>query len=124
MSIWNTSTYNTTNTLANNGSLNYSYNITNSTAPYSFINNVNNPVFTIPAGSSNMILEESAALEVKGRVIINGENLEERLQRIETLLNIPTRDIALENKYPKLKKLWSEYMSELEKYKTWERIKE
>ena len=59
----------------------------------------------------------------KGTFKFNGVDLEERLNTIETLLQIPTRDVTMEAKYPKLEKLYKEYMSELEKYKTWERIK-
>lgn len=63
-----------------------------------------------------------ATVDVKGRVRIQGEYLDERLERIETLLNIPTRDVEMENEFPRLKKLWEEYNNELEKYKTWKRL--
>lgn len=118
MSIWNTSTYNTTNTLANNGVLN-----SNLTSAYT-ISNSSNPVLTVPAGSNTMILEETAALEVKGKLIVNGQNLEERLNAIEQVLGIPERDIELEKKHPKLKKMYEEYMKELSKYRMWKDLKE
>lgn len=73
--------------------------------------------------SAETVLANGANLEVKGRVKINGEYLDERLERIETVLQIPTRDIAIENKYPKLKQLYQEYTKELAKYKTWETLK-
>ena len=60
---------------------------------------------------------------IQGKVIINGEDLQGRLERIETLLNIPIRDVEMEREFPKLKQLWEEYANELEKYKTFERIK-
>lgn len=82
----------------------------------------NKTVMSIPHNSHEVIIEPDAALNVKGKVIINGENLEERLERIETLLNIPTRDVEMEIEFPKLKKLWEEYNLELEKYKTWKRL--
>lgn len=59
---------------------------------------------------------------IDGNVIINGEPLEDRLSRIETVLNIPVRDIPLETKYQKLRELWLAYTNELEKYKTWEKL--
>jgi len=62
-------------------------------------------------------------LEVKGRVVINGVDLEERLITIEKVLRIPERDVKLEKNYPKLKKLYDQYIHELEKYRTWDRIK-
>ena len=64
-----------------------------------------------------------AELEVKGRMVINGRDLEERLTTIETVLQIPERDVILEKKHPKLKKLYEEYIHALAKYRTWEAIK-
>jgi len=64
-----------------------------------------------------------AELEVKGRMVINGRDLEERLETIEKVLQIPERDVILEKKHPKLKKLYDEYITALGKYRTWESIK-
>jgi vancomycin resistance protein YoaR len=64
-----------------------------------------------------------AELEVKGRVVINGKDLEERLDTIEKVLQIPERDVKLEKKHPKLKKLYDEYIKELSKYRMWESLK-
>jgi hypothetical protein len=62
-------------------------------------------------------------LEVKGRMVINGRDLEERLNTIEKVLQIPERDVKLEKKHPKLKKLYDEYIHALAKYRTFEAIK-
>ena len=62
-------------------------------------------------------------LEVKGRMVINGRDLEERLNTIERVLTIPERDVKLEKKHPKLKKLYDEYITELSKYRMWDSIK-
>ena len=62
-------------------------------------------------------------LEVKGRMVINGRDLEERLDTIEKVLQIPERDVILERKHPKLKKLYDEYIQALGKYRTFEAIK-
>jgi len=62
-------------------------------------------------------------LEVKGRMILNGQDLEERLKTIERVLTIPERDVKLEKKHPKLKKLYDEYIAALGKYRTFEAIK-
>jgi hypothetical protein len=78
---------------------------------------------TIPADKQEVVLEKDATLTVKGNVVINGIDLEERLNTIEKVLYIPQRDATMEAKYPKLKKLHDQYMHELEKYKTWERVK-
>jgi hypothetical protein len=66
---------------------------------------------------------EPATLEVKGRMVINGVDLEERLKTIEQVLTIPERDAILEKKHPKLKKLYDEYIHALAKYRTFEAIK-
>jgi len=62
-------------------------------------------------------------LEVKGKMVINGRDLEERLETIEKVLQIPERDVILEKKHPKLKKLYDEYIAALGKYRTFETIK-
>ena len=62
-------------------------------------------------------------LEVKGRMVINGVDLEERLKTIEKVLAIPERDVILEAKHPKLKKMYDDYIKELSKYRMWETIK-
>lgn len=80
---------------------------------------------TVPSYDNVMVVSGSdpASLEVKGRMVINGKDLEERLDTIEKVLQIPERDVKLEKKHPKLKKLYDQYIHELEKYRTWERIK-
>lgn len=82
----------------------------------------NSPVMTIPPGENTVQIEPGATLDVKGKVVINGIELEERLRTIETLLQIPTRDATIELKHTKLKQLYEQYMHELEKYKTWNRL--
>ena len=68
-------------------------------------------------------------MEVKGKMVLNGpfslngQDLEERLKIIEEVLHIPERDVILEEKYPKLKKMYDEYVKALAKYRTFEAIK-
>lgn len=66
---------------------------------------------------------DPASLEVKGKVVINGLDLEERLKTIEKVLMIPERDAKIEAKYPSLKKKYEEYITSLSKYRMWENIK-
>jgi len=80
-------------------------------------------LLTIPHGEEKVVLEKAATLEVKGNVVINGIDLEERLSVIERVLAIPARDATIEAKYPSLKKKFDDYINSLEKYKTFERIK-
>lgn len=91
--------------------------------PSTNFNDGNDPVMTIPYGTKTVEIDKAATLDVKGVVKINGIDLEERLSTIETLLQIPTRDVTMETKHPKLAELYKAYMHELEKYKTWDRIK-
>jgi hypothetical protein len=88
-----------------------------------FTNSRGKAVMTIPYGEDKVVLDETATLEVKGRMVINGIDLEERLSIIEKSLNIPTRDAIMEEKYAKLRELSDRYKQALEEYKTWERLK-
>ena len=99
--------------------------ITNSiTNSYAFNNSGQHPLLTIPYNSNEVIVDEKATLEVKGTVRINGQDLEERLKTIEKVLMIPERDAELEKEFPKLKKMYDDYINQLEKYRTWKRIKD
>jgi hypothetical protein len=93
---------------------------TNSTQ---FNNSNGKPIMTVPAGTDEIVLETDATLTVKGNVVINGLDLEERLKTIEKVLAIPERDATMEAKYPSLKKKFDDYINTLEKYRTFERIK-
>lgn len=75
---------------------------------------------------ANSVLNVNGAistLDVNGRMRLNGEFLDERLERIEKVLGIPPRNIEMEEKYPKLKKLYDAYIDELAKYTTWDKLK-
>jgi len=73
-------------------------------------------------GEHVKINNNPASLEVKGSLVLNGRDLEERLQTIERILTIPERDIELEKEFPKLKKAYDDYIKQLEKYRTWKRL--
>jgi len=62
-------------------------------------------------------------VDVKGRMVINGRDLEDRLDTIEKVLQIPERDVILEKKHPKLQKMYYDYINELAKYRMWHAIK-
>lgn len=91
--------------------------------PQNFVSNGGKPIMTVPPTGQTVILEKKATLDVQGNIVVNGIDLEERLSTIETVLQIPTRDVTMEAKHPKLAELYKQYMHELEKYRTWERIK-
>jgi len=78
---------------------------------------------TIPNETIRINQTNPPTIEVKGNMVINGRDLEERLDTIERVLQIPERDVILEKKHPKLKKLYDEYIHALGKYRTFEAIK-
>jgi hypothetical protein len=134
-----THTYTINNTTANTGTITltgtglggsgqiYTTNGTgasNWATPSSQFNSSNGkPIMTVPNGKDEIVLEKDATLTVKGKVVINDRDLEERLTIIEKLLQIPERDVKLEKKHPKLKKLYDEYITALGKYRTFDAIK-
>jgi hypothetical protein len=120
-----TNTYNTKqlNTNLPNNSITTTQNFGSTTANTNFLNASSTPILTILRGEDTVRVEENATLSIEGKVKINGEYLDERLERIETLLHIPIRDVTMEQKYSRLKTLWQEYNQELEKYKIWETLK-
>jgi hypothetical protein len=119
-------TYNTklTNTvLPNNYSITGINGYTINASASASVGGINTTLLTIPLGEDKVVLNESATLEVKGNVVINGLDLEERLKTIEKVLMIPERDAKMEAKYPSLKKKYDEYIKQLEKYRMWDSIK-
>ena len=96
---------------------------TNSTAGKFLTSGSNGTSWSNPNDNVMIVSNNPAALEVKGKMIINGQDLEERLDTIEKVLCIPERDAKLEKKHPKLKKLYDEYIAALGKYRTFEAIK-
>jgi len=97
---------------------------TNTTAGQFLTSGSNGTSWANPADNVLVVSQNPPELEVKGRLVLNGQDLEERLKTIERVLTIPERDVILEKKYPKLKKLYDEYIAALGKYRTFEAIKE
>ena len=64
-----------------------------------------------------------ASLTVKGKCIINGRDLEERLDNIEKVLGIPEAPADMFTRYPNLKKKYDDYINELAKLRTWDALK-
>ena len=122
-----TNTLKTLNTIINNTSVPIVTYATNTTAGQFLTSGSNGTTWANSTVGTNPALTikqtNPPELEVKGRMIINGVDLEERLDTIEKVLHIPERDVILEKKHPKLKKLYDEYINELSKYKMWQSIK-
>ena len=122
-----TNTLKTLNTIINNTSVPIVTYATNTTAGQFLTSGSNGTTWANSTVGTNPALTikqtNPPELEVKGRMVINGRDLEERLNTIERVLTIPERDVKLEKKHPKLKKLYDEYIQALGKYRTWEAIK-
>ena len=122
-----TNTLKTLNTIINNTSVPIVTYSTNTTAGQFLTSGSNGTTWANSTANTNPALTikqtNPPELEVKGRMVINGRDLEERLDTIEKVLQIPERDVILEKKHPKLKKLYDEYISALGKYRTFEAIK-
>ena len=63
-------------------------------------------------------------LTVDGRAIIQGRDVMQELDEMRDALLLLKRDVDMEAKYPKLKKIKDEYERALNMYKTFETIKE
>jgi hypothetical protein len=122
-SAGNTSTFGGAGNITLNGG-SHIYTTNTGTAGQIFTTTGTNGVtWANPNNNVMIIKQDPASLEVKGRMVINGVDLEERLSTIEKVLQIPERDVILEKKHPKLKKLYDEYIHALGKYRTFEAIK-
>ena len=96
---------------------------TNTTAGQFLTSGSNGTSWTNTKDNVMVVSQNPPELEVKGRMVINGRDLEERLNTIEKVLNIPERDVILEQSYPLLKQKYDDYINTLSKYRMWESIK-
>ena len=94
--------------------------MSNNNYTFQSINTNANAVFD----TNKRALKVNGDLEVDGKIYLTGNvELEERLNTIEKMLCIPTRNIVMEEKYPELRRLYEAYMLELDKYTVWETLK-
>ena len=66
----------------------------------------------------------SGSMRVDVPLYVNGRDIMKELDEMRDALLLLKRDVDMESKYPKLKELKDEYERALEKYKTFEAIKE
>lgn len=71
---------------------------------------------TIDGGSGN--------LSVNGHLVINDRDILKELDEMRDALLLLKRDVNMEAKYPRLQKLKEQYEAELERYKTFDTLKE
>ena len=67
---------------------------------------------------------ENGKMQVDVPLIVNGRDVMKELDEMRDALLLLKRDVDMEAKYPRLKELKDEYERALEKYKTFEAIRE
>ena len=67
---------------------------------------------------------ENGKMKVDVPLIVHGRDVMEEIDEMRDALLLLNRDVDMEAKYPRLKELKDEYERALEKYKTFEAIKE
>jgi len=63
------------------------------------------------------------SMRVDVPLVVDGRDVMKELDEMRDALLLLKRDVDMESKYPKLKKLKDAYEAQLEKYKTWEALK-
>ena len=66
----------------------------------------------------------NGSMQVDVPLVVNGRDVMKELDEMQDALLLLKRDVDMESKYPRLKELKDEYERALEKYKTFEAIKE
>jgi len=89
---------------------------------------INSPTITTSSLSSSAITingdPTNGSMRVDVPLIVNGRDVMKELDEMRDALLLLRRDVDMESKYPRLKELKDEYERALEKYKTFESIKE
>jgi len=107
-------TYNTSIPNQYSGSLYSGSTITNNTITST---SIAEPKITIDGG-------ENGSMRVDVPLVVNGRDVMKEIDEMRDALLLLKRDVDMESKYPRLKELKDEYERALEKYKTFEAIRE
>ena len=88
---------------------------------------INSPTIATSSLSSSAITingdPTSGSMRVDVPLIVNGRDVMKELDEMRDALLLLKRDVDMETKYPRLKELKDEYERTLEKYKTFETLK-
>ena len=86
----------------------------------------NNPITTTSLADAKIRIDGgvNGSMQVDVPLVVNGRDVMKELDEMRDALLLLKRDVDMEAKYPKLKELKDEYERSLEKYKTFEAIKE
>ena len=102
----------------------YTYNTSIGHLPSSTI--TNNTITTTSLADAKIRIDggENGKMLVDVPLVVNGRDVMKELDEMRDALLLLKRDVDIESKYPKLKELKDAYEAQLEKYKTFEAIKE
>ena len=67
---------------------------------------------------------DSAVVSITKPLVVNGRDVMQELDELRDCVLLLTRHVDMEAKYPKLKELKDAYQAQLEKYKTFDALKE
>ncbi len=91
-------------------------------------NSINNSAYIATNATTSAITingdPTNGSMRVDVPLIVNGRNVIQELDEMRDALLLLKRDVNMEAKYPRLKQLKDEYERELEKYKTFDILKE
>ena len=102
---------------------NYTYSTSIGHLPGSITNNT---ITTTSIADAKVRIDggENGSMRVDVPLVVNGRDVMKEIDEMRDALLLLKRDVDMESKYPKLKELKDEYERALEKYKTFEAIKE
>lgn len=84
----------------------------------------NSIISTSSASSSLMTMNgNTKTVQVTAALEVNGRDVLKELDEMRDALMLLKREVDMESKYPRLKEIKDMYEQELEKYKTFERLK-
>ena len=86
------------------------------------IDNTWNNAFINESISEPMVTIDGS-MRVDVPLVVDGRDVMKEIDEMRDALLLLKRDVDMESKYPKLKKLKDAYEAQLEKYKTWEALK-
>lgn len=75
-------------------------------------------------GDGTAITIDSAVVSITKPLVVNGRDVMQELDELRDSVLLLTRHVDMEAKYPKLKELKDAYQAQLEKYKTFDALKE
>ena len=109
-------TVTTADSIANTITLTTSYPTTTNTTTLNYPFTTSIDPFTVSNKPSKPYRLEA------GEIVLKGEDLSKRIERIEKVLQMPTRDVTMEQKYADLKALADQYSTMLDSLRTWDTL--